>query len=134
MYPASPLLPTIELSENSHIPKSPKKLIPATNRVPIMIGFCEREGAMALAFLSESNLKFGTYYIHLRNCCCCFVITDSLNNSISNCFPQAILQNSWGWAADLNDDALKQIKKEVEDFYLDGKSIETASQPILSDV
>ena len=53
VYPNSPFIPTAYPSENSPLPLSPEKLIPTTNRVPLMIGFCEKEAAMALAVMSK---------------------------------------------------------------------------------
>ena len=58
----------------------------------------------------------------------------TLKKSITDSFPQAIRQNSYGWGAHLNDDELKLIRKEVENFYLNGESIENASQSTLCDV
>ncbi|XP_065221847.1 esterase FE4-like [Planococcus citri] len=110
VYPCSPLIPTPEPGENSPLQVPVRELIPSMNRVPIMIGFCEREGCMALALLR--NFK----------------------RSINDCFPKALGQNDFGWGASLNDDELKQIKKEVENFYLAGESIATASQPTLCDI
>ncbi|XP_065202774.1 esterase E4-like [Planococcus citri] len=108
-FPASPYIPTVDPTENSPIPISPDKLAPSTNRVPIIIGFCEKEAAMGVAFFPS-------------------------NQSIADVFHTAISQNCWGWGADLNTDEQKQIQKEVEDFYLGGQSIETASKPLLCDI
>ncbi|XP_065215837.1 esterase E4-like [Planococcus citri] len=110
VYPQSPFLFTPEPGENSPLPVSPEKLIPSTNRVPIIIGFSEREACITLVTLR------------------------ALNTPLKTCFYKAIQQNCWGWAAALNEDELKRIQKEVENFYLAGESIETASQSVLCDI
>ncbi|XP_065202770.1 esterase E4-like [Planococcus citri] len=110
VFPTSPFLPTDEPGKNTPLPLPMRELIPGTNRVPIMVGFCEREGAMALAILR------------------------TFKRSISECFLTLIRQNIYGWGANLSIDELKQIQKEVESFYLEGESIETAPQDTLCDI
>ncbi|XP_065202780.1 esterase E4-like isoform X2 [Planococcus citri] len=108
IFPTSPFIPMSDSGENSVTPLSPEKLIPSTNRVPIMIGFCEREAAMA--FVRQ------------------------LKHNLSKNFRTAIRQNAWGWGAHLNDDELKHIYTQVESFYTDNHPIETASPSIKCDV
>ncbi|XP_065211386.1 esterase FE4-like [Planococcus citri] len=110
VYPTSPFMATPEPGENSPLPIAPRKLIPSTNRVPVIVGFCEKEAAMSLALLR------------------------TFKKPINDSFYKAIRQNPWGWGAALNDDELKLVQKEVEDFYLDGKPIENASQSTLCDI
>lgn len=43
-------MPTPDSGENQVLSESFRSLIPSTNRVPIIIGFCEREAAMGLPF------------------------------------------------------------------------------------
>ena len=61
IYPVSRFLCTPESSENSPLPVSPRKLIPHTNRVPIMIGFCQREACMAVVERRKSIRRKPTY-------------------------------------------------------------------------
>ncbi|XP_065211383.1 esterase FE4-like [Planococcus citri] len=110
VYPASPFMCTPEPGENSPLQISPRKLIPSTNRVPVIIGFCEKEAAMSLAMLRM------------------------FKKPINDSFYKAIRQNPWCWGAALNDDELKLVQREVENFYLDGKPIENASQSTLCDI
>lgn len=56
------------------------------------------------------------------------IFTDKLKRDLSQCFHKSLTQNDWGWGADLNEDELKLIQKKVEDVYLDGKSLNTASE------
>ncbi|XP_065202781.1 esterase E4-like [Planococcus citri] len=109
-FPASPFIPAEDASENSPLPSSPEKLIRSTNRVPIIIGFCQKECAMGVAYLQASQ------------------------QSIADIFHTAISQNCWGWGANLSNSELKQIQKEVEDFYLNGMPIEKASKLMLCDI
>ncbi|XP_065211401.1 esterase FE4-like [Planococcus citri] len=110
VFPASPFSLTPEPGENSPVPVSPEKLIPSTNRVPIIIGFCEKEACMAIAKLRYRK------------------------QSMNSDFYKVIQQNVWGWGAVLSKDELKLVQKEVEMFYLSGKSIETASDTVLCDI
>ncbi|XP_065211404.1 esterase E4-like [Planococcus citri] len=110
VYPVSPIFVNSEPGENSPIPVSPEKLIPSTNRVPIIIGFCEKEACMA--FMKQGVFK----------------------KAIGTGFYKVLQHNSWGWGAALNEDELRQIQKEVETFYLAGESIENASQTVLCDI
>ncbi|XP_065208415.1 esterase E4-like isoform X2 [Planococcus citri] len=110
VFPVSVFATTPELRESSPLPASLEKLIPWTNRVPIMIGFCEKEACMTL----------------LRH--------EDFKKSISTAFGKIIQQNSWGWGAFLDDCELKLVQKEVDAFYLAGKSIETASLTVLCDI
>ncbi|XP_065211408.1 esterase FE4-like isoform X2 [Planococcus citri] len=109
VYPISPFVNS-ESGENSPLPESLEKLIPTTNRVPIMIGFCENEAAPAF-------MKHGAY-----------------KKAMSNGFYKVLQQNSCGWAAALSDDDLRLVQKEVEMFYLAGESIEHASQTALCEI
>ncbi|XP_065205757.1 juvenile hormone esterase-like [Planococcus citri] len=110
VFPTSPFVPLGESSDNSPLPLSPDKLIASTNRVPIMVGFCEREGAMGVALLEK------------------------LKQSLSQLFHKCLSQNVWGWGANLNEDESKQIQQQVQNFYVDGKSLDEASQSTKCDV
>ncbi|XP_065211392.1 uncharacterized protein LOC135839328 [Planococcus citri] len=110
VLPVSVFSATPEPGESSPLPLSPEQLISSTNRVPIMIGFCEKEACMT--FLRHGDFK----------------------KSMSTAFQKVIQQNSWGWGAVLDDCELRLVQKEVEAFYLAGKSIETVSQTVLCDV
>ncbi|XP_065211385.1 esterase FE4-like isoform X2 [Planococcus citri] len=110
VYPASPFFLNLEPGENSPLPVSPEKLIPTTNRVPIIIGFCEKEAAMA--FIKHGLFKKAT----------------------GTGFYKVLRQNSSGWGVALSEDDLRLVQKEVETFYLAGESIENASQTALCDI
>ncbi|XP_065202764.1 esterase E4-like isoform X2 [Planococcus citri] len=106
VFPCSPFMPTPDFhnGETAIFPKPSPQLIPSTKRVPLMVGFCEREGAMVLPAIQRLQ---GT--------------------SLSEYFRKCIRLNPVGWGVNLNDDELTVIQKEVESFYLDGSSIEKAS-------
>ncbi|XP_065202777.1 esterase E4-like [Planococcus citri] len=112
VFPTSPFIPNAAPGEKSPLPVSPEKLIPSTNRVPILIGFCRREAAIGIALANSSSNP----------------------NHMADNFHKAIAQNCWGWGGSLNDDELTQIKEEVENFYLKGKSARTASGSLLCDI
>ena len=60
--------------------------------------------------------------------------TGTMKRSVGDSFHKSIQQNTFGWGADLSENDLKSIRKKVENFYLEGESIESASQPVLCDV
>ncbi|XP_065211405.1 esterase E4-like [Planococcus citri] len=113
VYPVSPFVLTSEPGENSPIPLSPEKLIPSTNRVPLLIGFCEKEAIMGVAQLRHSG---------------------AFKPLVRNTFYKAIRQNHFGWGAALEEEELKLIQKEVENFYLAGNAIETVTESVLCDI
>lgn len=49
-------------------------------------------------------------------------------------FYKSICSNHLGWGYHLNDDKIKLIQKRVEEFYLERKSIESASLATKCDV
>ncbi|XP_065202773.1 esterase E4-like [Planococcus citri] len=111
VFPACPFLPTYEspeYSENSAIPLPPEELIPSTNRVPLMVGLCDREGIMGLLPLNRKKIK-ESFYTILR-------------------------QNKMGWGKNLNDDDLEKIQQLVESFYNDGAPVHMASMSTQCDI
>ncbi|XP_065202768.1 esterase E4-like [Planococcus citri] len=111
IFPASPFNPGSDYGENAVLAESYRSLIPSTNRVPIIIGFCDREGAMAIPFYQK--LKKSEASRQLYNC---------------------VRQNKWGWGVNLKNDDIRLIQEQIENFYLDGESIEHASQSLTCDI
>lgn len=52
----------------------------------------------------------------------------------SKYFYNSLRQNKWGWGAHLTDEELNIIREQIESFYLNGESIEQASQSTTCDV
>ncbi|XP_065202726.1 esterase E4-like isoform X2 [Planococcus citri] len=90
--------PTIEPDV---IPRNPQKLVHSIMRIPIMVGYCEREAI--LGFLRGDMRKKTEEYSKTSFC-----------------------QNCWGWGYNLNRDEIKLINEKVVSFYTKGKSIENA--------
>ncbi|XP_065202785.1 juvenile hormone esterase-like [Planococcus citri] len=86
--------------ENLILPLSPKEMTPSMTRIPLIVGFCDNEAAVGF-FPRFKNLIKKNFYSTVR-------------------------QNPWGWGANLNDEELKQIQKQIETFYLNGKSVDNA--------
>ncbi|XP_065217623.1 esterase E4-like isoform X4 [Planococcus citri] len=102
MFPASPFVPTSDTSgENPVLPISLKDLVPSTTRIPIMVGFCEKEAVM--------------------------VFLKVLKSSMAKNFYSTVTQNVWGWGHDLTEEDLKLIKEQAEQFYLNGEPTERAA-------
>ncbi|XP_065217622.1 esterase E4-like isoform X3 [Planococcus citri] len=102
MFPASPFVPTSDSSgENPVLPLSPNNLVPSTARIPLIVGFCEKEAALAFLRIFKSAMT--------RN------------------FYSTATQNVWGWGRDLRDEDLKLIKEQAEKFYLNGEHTERAA-------
>lgn len=130
IFPISPFHPTLDPeSENSVLPYSYESFTKSSTEVPLMAGFCDKEAAMA--FTSElifqiirSKFKFITHVCRL----------DPVKKSTAKNFYTTIRQNYWGWGRDLNDEQLKQIQRQIEDYYLDGKPVDNAPYSIKCNV
>lgn len=62
------------------------------------------------------------------------IFTDKIKRLFSEHFDKSLTQNAWAWGANLKDDELKLIQKEMEDFYFNGKCMDTASESAKCDV
>ncbi|XP_065219197.1 esterase E4-like [Planococcus citri] len=113
LFPISPFHPTLDLeSENSILPYSFETLMKSSTGVPFIIGFCDKEAAMAF--------------------------TKPLKERAAKNFYTIIRQNHWGWGRDLSDDQIKEIQTKIENYYLDGKPVDnfpvSTKCNILSDI
>ncbi|XP_065202744.1 esterase E4-like [Planococcus citri] len=109
ILPSGMFLPTVDQGENAVLPEFPRNLIPSTHRIPILIGYGEREAALGFA-------------------------KGPVIESTKKNFKTTIRQNAWGWGRDLTDDDLEKIHKKIESFYFDGKTIKQASLLKMIDV
>ncbi|XP_065202746.1 esterase E4-like [Planococcus citri] len=109
ILPCGIFLPSVDQGENAVLPEFPRNLIPSTHRIPILIGYCERESALGFA-------------------------KGTVGESTKKNFKTAIRQNAWGWGRDLTDDDIEKINEQIESFYFDGKSIKQASLLKMIDV
>ncbi|XP_065202733.1 esterase E4-like [Planococcus citri] len=104
-YPIGIFSPTVDYG--IIFPQSPEKLLESMMRIPIMVGFCEKESVMA------------------------FTRGDVLRNTEAN-FKTSFCQNHWGWGGHMSDENIKLINKQVESFYVQGQPIEQA--PLLTKI
>ncbi|XP_065216698.1 esterase E4-like [Planococcus citri] len=91
------------------LPCSPQKLTESMMRIPIMIGFCERESAMGFT-RGE-------------------IIEQTRNN-----FATTFCQNCWGWGHNLGSDDVEEINRQVELFYTGGTPVLEAPMSLQIDV
>ncbi|XP_065219414.1 esterase FE4-like [Planococcus citri] len=109
IFPASPFVPTQDQGNNAIVPLSPEELVPSTARIPLMVGFCDKEAAMVF-----TNEKY--------------------KNMLVNNLYSIVTQNPWGWGRNLADDDIKLIKKKSESFYLNGESTGKANMSDKCDI
>ncbi|XP_065202740.1 esterase E4-like [Planococcus citri] len=109
ILPSGVLLPSVDCGENGVLPEFPRNLIQSTARIPLLIGFGEREAA------------FGFF-------------RGSIRDSTEKNFKTTVRQNKWGWGRDLSDEDTELIYKQVESSYLQGKSIKQTSLSTLVDI
>ncbi|XP_065218915.1 esterase E4-like [Planococcus citri] len=108
LYPASPFTHTFDQGENSILPLPAGELAPSTLRVPIMVGFCDKEAAMGFFPKCRKSL--------VKN------------------FYATVRQNPCGWGRNMKDEELKQMQKQIEEYYLNGKSVDNASLSLKCDI
>ncbi|XP_065211455.1 esterase E4-like [Planococcus citri] len=109
LFVTTPFVTTIDSGDDAVLPLSTREQqIESTARIPIMIGFCEREASMALTKIYQKNTKEN--------------------------FFKLIRSNYLGWGYDLNDGEIKLIRDQVEKFYCEGKTVENASLSTKCDI
>ncbi|XP_065219358.1 juvenile hormone esterase-like [Planococcus citri] len=108
LFPASMFVPMFDDDEDSILPMSALDTIKSTPRIPLLIGFCDKEAAMAF--------------------------TRKFNKTITRNFYSTVRQNYYGWGRDLSNEDLKQMQKEIEKFYLNGNSVDNAPLSLKVDI
>ncbi|XP_065202766.1 esterase FE4-like [Planococcus citri] len=109
LIPLGIFLPTIDQGENAVLPESPRKLISSMMRIPLLIGFCDKESVMG------------------------FCLGELKKNTEKN-FMTSFCQNSWGWGYELREKDISFIRKEIENFYNQGQPIERAILSVKTDI
>ncbi|XP_065202732.1 esterase E4-like [Planococcus citri] len=104
-YPIGIFSPTVDYG--IIFPQSPEKLLESMMRIPIMIGFCEKESVVASA-------------------------RGDISRNTEAHFKTSFRQNNWGWGGHMSDENIKLINKQVESFYVQGQPIEQA--PLLTKI
>ncbi|XP_065202728.1 esterase E4-like isoform X2 [Planococcus citri] len=91
------------------LPHPPVKLIESMMRIPIVIGFSERESIFGFIrgpeFIQKTEENFATTFC----------------------------QNPWGWGYNLTEEEIELIQKKVESYYNDGQPIAQASLSVKVD-
>ncbi|XP_065202739.1 esterase E4-like [Planococcus citri] len=108
LLPGGLFVPTVDHGENAILPE-PRNLIQSTPRIPLMIGYGERESALGFT-------------------------RGRIRESTQKNFKTSIRQNPWGWGGKLTDDDIEIINEQVESFYLEGKSTKQASVSTMIDI
>ncbi|XP_065202787.1 esterase B1-like [Planococcus citri] len=92
-YPCGKFSPSVDRKSRTPVlPKHPRELIKSMNRVPIMVGNCQRESVMGFC-KNRAEVTYRTY-------------------------KTAFKQNCWSWSNGLTDQETDYVIKEIDSFYL----------------
>ncbi|XP_065202729.1 esterase FE4-like [Planococcus citri] len=83
-------------------PCSPMELIPSMMRIPILVGYCEREAMLGFT-------------------------RGEMRKQTEDNFYTSFCQNCWGWGHDMKTNEINLIKEQIESFYAEGNPIAKAS-------
>ncbi|XP_065202723.1 esterase E4-like [Planococcus citri] len=108
IYPMGIFSPTLD-HESGILPESPRNLLQSMAKIPIMVGFCERESILGF---SRGELRRET----------------------EENFKTSFCQNCWSWGTHLDEKDIQFINQEVESFYTQGTPIEEAPLSLKVDI